>query len=400
MTATQNSAPPTHGDDTTAASATAAANPPHCKNCGVELLGPHCHACGQPVSGLVRHFSSIVGDFFDSVFDLDSRMLRTMWPLLARPGFLSREYFEGHRVRFVSPVRLFFFLIVLAFFLAQLSFDWSGANIGGDNRMFAKATTVEQVEQQRDEAIAELQKARATNDAVPGLSAGLAGAEAGIRATAQERIRELQAASGKDTGDMAADGEAESGSKPAQITFGDAAWDKDSNPIAISWLPDSANSWLNERVERMQENTSRIQSDPNLMKDALFGLLPQVLFVMLPLFAVLLKIAYLFKRRLYMEHLIVALHSHAFLAMSIILLLLTSQLRAWVDSSGFVDSLLGWIELLLWLWMPLYLLLMQKRVYMQGWIMTLLKFGVLGMIYMLLLSFALMMASLLSLATI
>src|SRR5690606_12137510 len=48
--------------------------PSHCGNCGAELLGPHCHACGQPTKGLVRHFSSIVGDFFDSVFDLDSRL--------------------------------------------------------------------------------------------------------------------------------------------------------------------------------------------------------------------------------------------------------------------------------------------------------------------------------------
>jgi hypothetical protein len=38
------------------------------------------------------------------------------------------------------------------------------------------------------------------------------------------------------------------------------------------------------------------------------------------------------------------------------------------------------------LWMPLYLLLMQKRVYRQGWIMTLLKFCVLGTCYIVLLS--------------
>jgi hypothetical protein len=36
--------------------------------------------------------------------------------------------------------------------------------------------------------------------------------------------------------------------------------------------------------------------------------------------------------------------------------------------------------------MPIYLLLMQKRVYRQGWIMTLIKYGVLGGCYMVLLS--------------
>ena len=368
--------------------------PSHCGNCGAELLGPHCHACGQPTKGLVRHFSSIVGDFFDSVFDLDSRLLRTLWPLFGRPGFLSREYFAGHRVRFVSPVRLFVFLIILAFFLAQLSFDWSGAQIMSDGGMYREATSVEEVERLRDEALREIEEAREANSDVPGVSGGLAGAEAGIRAGAAQRIRELQDADGKP---------AEGGSvkdKPPTIRFGKTAWNKETNPIAISWLPDAANAFLNDRAERMQENVGRIQADPNLLRDGIFGLLPQVLFVMLPLFAVLLKVAYVFKRRLYMEHLIVALHSHAFLAMSIILLLLMSYLRGWVDPDGFVDSVLGWVELLLWLWMPLYLLLMQKRVYQQGWFMTLLKYAVLGVIYMMLLGFALTAASLLSLATI
>ena len=52
-------------------------------------------------------------------------------------------------------------------------------------------------------------------------------------------------------------------------------------------------------------------------------------------------------------------------------------------ASGF-----GWIEGLLILWMPIYLLIMQKRVYAQGWPMTLLKYWLLGTCYTILLSFA------------
>ncbi|MCB1561238.1 MAG: DUF3667 domain-containing protein [Xanthomonadales bacterium] len=396
MSTTPDSRPPGAEDTVTPVAVGTAkpAFPSHCSNCGVALHGPHCHDCGQPTKGLVRHFSSIIGDFVDSVFDLDSRLLRTLWPLFGRPGFLSREYFEGHRVRFVSPVRLFVFLIILAFFLAQISFDWSGAQVMSGGGMYARATSVEEVERLRDEALQGIEQAREANKDVPGVSGGLAGAEAGIRAGATQRIRELTA------DQPGADGSDSEPKKGPQISFGKSPWDKESNPIAIGWLPDSTNAFLNDRVERMQQNVGRIQDDPNLLKDGIFGLLPQVLFVMLPLFAVLLKIAYVFKRRLYMEHLIVALHSHAFLALSIILLLLLSWLRARIDPDGFPDSMLGWTELLLWLWMPLYLLLTQKRVYRQGWIMTLLKYAVLGVVYLILLSFALMLASLLSLATI
>ena len=75
---------------------------PSCENCRTPLLGPHCHACGQPVKGLVRHFSSFFGDLLDTVFNLDARLPRTLIPLFARPGHLTREYLAGRRVRYVN----------------------------------------------------------------------------------------------------------------------------------------------------------------------------------------------------------------------------------------------------------------------------------------------------------
>ena len=57
------------------------------------------------------------------------------------------------------------------------------------------------------------------------------------------------------------------------------------------------------------------------------------------------------------------------------------------EAAAAIAPATGLAERLLALWMPIYLLLMQKRVYGQGWIMTLLKYGVLGVSYMVLLSF-------------
>jgi hypothetical protein len=116
--------------------------------------------------------------------------------------------------------------------------------------------------------------------------------------------------------------------------------------------------------------------------------------VLLPIFALMLKIAYLFKRRLYMEHLIVALHSHAFLCLS---LLLVFGLIALGGALPALATPAGIIEGLLFAWMPLYLLLMQKRVYAQGWIMTLLKYCVLGICYVVLLSLGVAFTMLVSL---
>ena len=363
---------------------------PACQNCGAPLLGPHCYACGQPVNGLVRHFSSIVGDFLDSVLNIDARVFRTLWPLFARPGYLSREYFAGRRVRYVSPVRLFVFLSIVTFFVAQLTWSFGDSvqfNDGKDS--FDRATTVAQVEKARDEALAGLSKARTGIPDVPGARAGIDKGAEKVREKAGKRIAELQAASGAPPA-TPPDGD----SNDNTIQFNGKPWDATANPVVVRWLPGFANTWINAQVGRAQKNIARIQDDPDLFKNAVLGALPSTLFVLLPIFALMLKVAYLFKRRLYMEHLIVALHSHAFLCLS---LLLVFAFTALGDALPALATPAGLVEGLLFAWMPLYLLLMQKRVYAQGWTMTLLKYCVLGVCYVVLLSLGVAFTMLVSL---
>jgi Protein of unknown function (DUF3667) len=358
-----------------------------CGNCGAPLLGDHCYACGQPVKGLVRHFSSIIGDALDSVFNLDTRIFRTLGPLFAKPGHITREYFEGRRVRYVSPVRLFFFLAIVTFFVAQLTVDIGSDAIRmdgeGTNDAIGSAMTVADVEKARDARLAGLAEAKKGMAGTPA-AAGIGGIEAGekiARDTANERIRQLR--------DAAAKGEPppEPMNDGLNISFGDERWDA-KKPID-TWLPGFADRWLHQQVKRANDNVKRLKQDPGAFKNAVLSAVPTTLFVLVPVFALMLKLAYVFKRRLYMEHLIVGLHSHAFLCLDLLLVLLVRALENWLaPNGGALASVFGWIEGLLIAWMPIYLLLMQKRVYAQGWPMTLLKYGVLGICYMVLLSFA------------
>ncbi len=356
------------------------------------MLGGHCYSCGQPIKGLVRHFSSIVGDFFDSVFNFDTRTIRTLGPLLFKPGHLTNEYFHGHRVRYVSPVRLFFFLCVAAFFALQLTVDIDLDNDAGvQSSAIAKADTVAAVEALRDKAAADLKKARAEIPDAPGARVGIEVAIDVIEDEAKERIawigkRDAAHARGEDAPPYEGVTGNDKDSRDSGMRFNGKLWDPVSNPLDIGWLPDAGNAALNRLVGRAKDNMERIREQPRLLVDAFMEALPQTLFVLLPVFALLLKILYLFKRRLYMEHLIVALHSHAFLCAAILLLTGLSLLRDQSGGSGFLYTMLGWIEAAVALWMPLYLLLMQKRVYGQGWLLTLLKYGVLGTCYLVLVS--------------
>jgi hypothetical protein len=406
-----------------------------CGNCGTPLLGEYCYACGQPVKGLVRHFGSILGDFADTVLNWDSRLPRTLWPLLVRPAFLTREYFAGRRVRYVSPVRLFVTLAIITFFVAQLMVSFGDSINFDDGKQpvdasFSRVQSVDEVIRQRDKALADLAPARKQDaDGVPGLGAGLGIAEQAIRNSAEARIRVLERKRAKKpsastapdanastpgspahdagssankpatTDDPEASGSSVRASRPdadadadadeeTELSFNGRTWDPKTNPLIVSWWPDFANDWLNAQIARGKKNAKRMRDDPDLAKDAILGAVPSTLFILLPLFALMLKVAYLFKRRLYMEHLLVALHSHAFLCLTLLLVFATMALQRWLaPEPGALRSLFMWIEILLWTWMPLYLLLMQKRIYGQGWTMTLLKYSVLGFCYVMLLSF-------------
>ena len=422
-------------------SSTAPASARECENCGAELRGEHCYACGQPTKGLVRHFSSIVGDFVDTVFNIDGRIFRTLGPLLFKPGFLSLEYFAGHRVRYVSPVRLFVFTCLLAFLASRLSVDTGEAGEAGNaaaerpaievaSRSMLDAKTVAEVEAARDAALAEFDKALKETPNVPGLAIGLQAARQGIEAEAQRRIRDLQKAQAEGVASTsesaavasaadsavdaessaaaaaAADASPQEGPSEAQaagnravrnsFNFGSGVWDPQTNPVKISWLPELANARLNIWIGRALDNSERVNSNPRLLAGAFLDLLPQTLFVLLPIFALMLKLAFVFKRRLYMEHLIVALHSHAFLSTAVLLLALATLARSALGD-GLLHAALGWIELALVLWMPLYLLIMQKRVYRQGWILTTLKYSLLGTAYSVLISVGITVTLLISL---
>jgi hypothetical protein len=86
----------------------------------------------------------------------------------------------------------------------------------------------------------------------------------------------------------------------------------------------------------------------------------------------------------------VALHSHAFISLSILLFCLVSLVElAWPVTT----PVLFWVNVAIGAWIPLYLLIMQKRVYRQNWFMTVLKWGLIGFSYITLISTAVAIAA-------
>ena len=106
------------------------------------------------------------------------------------------------------------------------------------------------------------------------------------------------------------------------------------------------------------------------------------MFILLPLFAVLLKVMFIFSKRLYMEHLTVALHSHSFIFIAILLSEVLDVLNDYLEPTySTLANFTGVVAGGILIWIPIYLFLMQRKVYRQGFFLTLVKFTVISTIY-------------------
>jgi hypothetical protein len=357
-----------------------AAPPAECANCGATLQGPFCHVCGQPLKTPIRELTSLATDLIEFVTDIDGRFFKSLGLLYFRPGKLTARYLGGQRVRFIRPLRMYIGLSILLFLAVSFT---PGLQIqtGENGNLGLTINTDGEVSENVDpKTLEQLEALRQNPDLAKVLPPDL-----------EQRIQEAAAAQ-----------EVAQGLPPElkpkrerKITFfGDQPWHRQDNPLIISWLSDSANDDLNDLIERTVHNIDKVEEDPQRLLSGFLDVMPQTMFVLLPLFALLLKFSYLFKRRLYVEHLIVALHSHSFLFLSFLLLLGFGQLGGWLP---FLEATTNAISIAIGVWMPIYLFLMQKRVYAQGWIMTGLKYTFIGWVYIFLISFGMVGALLISL---
>ena len=374
--------------------------PGHCENCNATLHGEFCHQCGQSMHNPIRHAGHAIEEFFEAFWHLDGRLWRTLRDLMV-PGRTARNYLAGHRQRYIAPLRLFVVLSVLTFFLGALTIHFDSTttiDTGVETRTITQAQTVEAVEQERDRLLAEIEQARAETANLPVVDPALIAAEVKIRGEAANRIGELRVAAG--AGAQAPDGttanDVSAATTPAPVpskgelfSLDHEDWNPANSRVKIAWLPQFANDWSTGKLQHALVNIQRMEGRPDLWFKAFMASVPSALFVLVPVFGLLLKVAYLFTRRLYLEHLVVALYSHAFLLIALAAMFLLAAMSGWLEPR--LAWLAGIANFAVWavgLWMPVYLLLMQKRVYAQGWPLTTIKYLVIGFVYIYLLAFA------------
>jgi Protein of unknown function (DUF3667) len=103
---------------TTSTAAAPATGTTQCLNCRADLSGPFCGQCGQRAIPAYPTLRELLGDAWHELSGYDGRVVRTFRALLSAPGALTVEVLEGHRARYVSPVRLYLVASVVYFLVA------------------------------------------------------------------------------------------------------------------------------------------------------------------------------------------------------------------------------------------------------------------------------------------
>ena len=346
----------------------------NCLNCGTGLQGPFCHYCGQPDKNLMRFFPALIREMLEDFMDFDSRFMRTIKPLVFKPGRLTRDYLDGRRFRYVPPMRLYIFSSLALFFLFAV---FAGSSLNFKSTVGSDSPGIQiHLDEGDEEEIRESTKD--LNDIHPGLGDQVA-----------EHIV-----------NAAEESESEADEIPNEVNFefNGKPWDPETNPFTIPLMPEFVTRWLNREIEESPQKGKAIEENPNLMVEQVLDVLPGTMFILLPLVALLFKFWYLFAKKYYVEHLIFALHNHAFIFVMLIVMFLMSVFTGLLepDEPGTVTQASEVIKTVILIWIPIYLLISLKRVYRQGWALTLAKYSAIGFSYMVLLGFTVVLVALLS----
>lgn len=342
----------------------------HCSNCGTALKGPICHSCGQDADTFHRPVWSLVLEVLDGFFSFDGRFWRTIPALMFRPGRITRHYLSGVRARYVQPFRLFI-VASLAFFLVfSLDRDmFSGS--GPDSEQLAEAERIlAQAETDDPEIAAQIDQLRER----------VGEAEEAQRAVeADPLVQQAQERQSRD--------EMERAMREALLPedYPDAVRDEDGGSVTreladgtrmtveadgVDVLPYSARAYLADRI-------GHVIQDPDSWWRAVQTWTPRMIFVLLPIYALLLALMHFWRRGLFLyDHLVVSLHFHSFLFFLMTALILASPLIG------------GWGIVIFALWSNFYLYRLHRRVYLNGRFMSLIRVILLDLIYLVVLSIA------------
>ena len=306
----------------------------NCANCAAPLSGPFCSQCGQHAHESSRSIGTLFHDAWHVVTHVDGRFWQTIFALAFKPGRLTKEYFVERRARYLPPVRLYLVLSVILFAFASIGHHSRGVLFDLDSN------------------VAETDPARAAEVAK-------------IKKGASEAIKQAKAR-GAPIGDSDEDVNSGVGFRldaaKCASTKSDWKWlEQPLKDVCMRNVADHGQGFIN----------------------ALNSSIPKMMFVFLPLMALVMLLLYWRPRHYYVEHLVFFLHTHAAIFLLLLVELVLARLGSLLPFLTHVAPYLKFAGLLYCIW---YVYRAMRVYYGQGRWLTLSKISVIAFSYMIFLS--------------
>jgi hypothetical protein len=311
-----------------------------CLNCGATLKGKFCYDCGQENLEIKESFGHMMNHAISDYFHFDDQFFHTLKPLFLKPGFLTNEYMIGRRARYLHPVKMYIF-ISLVYFVILFQ---TGHNLVKVNHTAGSAPQSNSVQLLIDSI--------AKDPNIPSY------AKKGI-------INELKKDDEKDSKDTVDNTEKYFLSPKANESSYDAY-------IQVQQkLPENKRDGLLLRLYNKkafaykQEYGSRTKE---VIMEQFKHNVPKMMFLMLPLCALIVMIAFWNNKKYYVEYLIYSFHLHCF----IFLFLTIIMILEWIYPTSWT-AVTGWINFLATIIITWYIYKSLKVVYQRSTFRTITK---------------------------
>lgn len=326
-----------------------------CKNCEktFDTEFTFCPYCGQEAVDNLT-FGVLFTNTIENYFSIDARFFRSFVPLMLKPGVLARRFVDGKRLRYLHPAQFYLFISVLFFFLFSFNIRKADTEVtqalekGFDSEIVLDSV----VDRERDSiGIAQARKALIENQKYTGMS--------------DEDIATIDSV-------MTARPSTPNVSfnfKRAQLDSLIVAGASQEEKLKAMGMKDDEDGFTKRFYIQMLKFYE--QKGGGILQ-TFYDTIPIAMFLLMPLFAVLLKIFY-WKRGNFAHHMVFSFYFFTFLFTSFCVLILFNK----------VVDLPFWVEFLVTLSFIIYLMLALRNFYKSSWLGAFLKANVISFVYML-----------------
>jgi hypothetical protein len=370
-----------------------------CLNCGhpLELSDRYCPYCSQANSTKHLTIKDFVEEFLGEIVNLDTRLFRTLYTMVWRPGRISLDFIEGKRKSYANPFRLLLSVAIIYFLMISLNEDFDRLDRDRGNTDsnldlipdFNFDSDIEEQEQQNVVAtpdslnikgIGNLEKP--DNPDLKGLDElGLKGLDSlGLKEAIKAKKRS------KDSLILAdprvylenIDEKNVLNGTLRRSEFFLTLIEQDSiysyeEALEKYGLP---NTTKNQLAFGMADSLDHLNRQPGSFVQQFLSTVPFAIFFFLPLFTIFLWFVYIRKKYTYTDNLVFSFHTQSFFFILLIVSFLIDRI--------FGVTTIGWFILIF----AVYLFLSMRRFYGQGWFKTTLKYLFLNTVFVILASIA------------